>query len=154
MTKKIERMQTVIELAQNALDQAAQTLQAIQSQLEHTRHQILSLQNYLSEIHQSSTSHKQPTSQSVTQLQSSVAFVQKVQAALQQEKIKEQQLMESVELARQQWYEKRVRLKGLEKVGDGLQKKRQQQILKEEQKQQDDMVNARHAVSKGSSRDN
>jgi len=142
MIKKSERLQTVLELAEQELEQAGQTLHAMQTQLEQTQFQIQSLRQYLQEIATPSAENNQLGLQSY-HFKNTYAFVHKVQQALLQEQNKEAQLVQAVEKARDNWLEKRARLKGLQKVQQSFLQQEQNQLQRQEQRALDDLTNSK-----------
>ena len=138
--KKIDRMKTVISLAEQDLEQAGQTLHAIQTQLEQTQFQVDSLTQYLHELSSQNT-HSSGTL-SASHFQNTHAFIHKVQVALGQEQQKVLQLQEVVERAREDWMEKRAYLKGLQKVQKNLELNQEKRAQRQEQNMLDDLASA------------
>lgn len=143
MAKKSDRLQTVVELAEQELEQAGQTLHAVQSQLEQTQFQINSLKQYLQEIATAPTTLDNSATFQAYHFKTTHAFVHKVQEALLQEQNKEGQLHQAVEKAREVWLEKRARVKGLQKVQQNLVRKEEKQLQRQEQRALDDLTNSR-----------
>jgi len=143
MVKKSDRLQTVVDLAEQELEQAGQTLHAVQNQLEQTQFQINSLKQYLQEIATAPTTIDGTATFQAFHFKNTHVFIHKVQEALLQEQDKEGQLSQAVEKAREAWLEKRARVKGLQKVQQNLVKKEEKQVQRQEQRALDDLTNSR-----------
>ncbi len=138
MSSRIDRMQKLVELADIELDKAAQTLAAIQGQHVDALAQLEALTNYAHEYGQV------PTNQSVSispiQLQTRHVFGEKLRQAVVAQTTQVDELVKTVEFARQAWLEKRVRVKALQALLDKLKLGAQIKLDKQEQRMLDELA--------------
>ena len=138
MSSRVERMQKLVELADIELDKAAQTLAAIQGQHAEALTQLEALTSYAQEYGQV------PTNKSVSispiQLQTRHAFGEKLRQAVEAQTTQVDELVKTVELARQAWLEKRIRVKALQALLDKLKLGVQIKLDKQEQHMMDELA--------------
>lgn len=147
MSSRINRMQKLVELADIELDKAAQTLAVIQKQHADALIQLEALTSYAKEYGQV------PTNQSVSispiQLQTRYAFGEKLGQAVVAQTAQVDELIKTVELARQTWLEKRIRVKALQALLDKIKLGVQIKLDKQEQHMMDELA-TQSVVSKRS----
>lgn len=136
MSRRLQRVEKLVELAQVELDQAMQTYGYMQSQLNTAQQQLESLQDYCDDY------AKKPSSEgliSPIQLQTYNAFSEKLSQAL---VAQGKQVIESerlCELANKAWMEKRVRVKSLEALFKRISSGEQVKLNRQEQKMLDEL---------------
>ncbi len=131
MSSRIDRMSKLVELAGIELDKAAQTLAAIQEQYAKELEQLDSLTNYAQDYGQQPATHS--VFISPIQLQTRHAFGEKLRQAIIAQTAQVDELIRTVEFARQAWLEKRVRVKALQALLDKLKQGLQVRLDKQEQ---------------------
>ena len=136
MQQRIERMQKIVELAQQELDEAATVFRSLEQQYESEQAQLVQLRQYLSEYIEQQTSGEGSTLQ---QLKSTNAFMDKLNKAINHQVEQIQQTDQSVQEAREIWVEKRVREQALVKLTEKLQSKHSQALSRVEQKMLDEL---------------
>ncbi|BBP45542.1 flagellar protein FliJ [Thiosulfatimonas sediminis] len=137
MTTSIQRWQKLVELAEIEMENAAKTVAYMQDEMHNSQSQLQSLEAYLQEYTQQPV---QGPSRLVAQLQSHVAFGEKVQQAIkaQEQHFRQKQLM--VEKALEAWREKRARFKALQTLLDKKRKQQDVKLSRQEQKMLDDLA--------------
>lgn len=131
-------MQKLEELAGIELDKAAQTLAVIQGQHTDAVTQLEALNSYAQEYGQ--VPEHQSLSISPIQLQTRYAFGEKLGQALVAQTKHVDELVKTVEFARQAWLEKRVRVKALQALLDKLKLGVQMKLDKQEQLMLDELA--------------
>lgn len=142
MSSSLQRWHKLVELAQIEMDNAGKTVALMQEQLQQAQEQYQALQNYLKEYARQPV---QGPAQTITQLQTRVAFGDKLQQAIQAQSGQVEQKQDMVEKALQAWREKRARVKALETLYHKKQKLRETTLSKQEQKMLDELA-AQQAV--------
>lgn len=134
---KIKRFEMLVELAQDELDKAQESFVTTRQQLESSQEQLDSLteyhSNYLSKIY----NEKQVTT---AEIQTTQAFIDKVNKAILSQKDQVESLSEVVEKMRDNWVEKRARHQALKKVHQKLQRDESMRLDKQEQKMLDELA--------------
>ncbi|WP_157760459.1 flagellar export protein FliJ [Thiomicrorhabdus arctica] len=138
MSPRMNRMQALVELAETELDKTAQTLAVIRAQHAEALTQLEALTSYAKEYGQVSTN--QSTLISPIQLQTRHAFGEKLGQAVVAQTIQVDELVDTVESARQSWLEKRVRVKALQALLDKLKLGAQIKLDKQEQHMMDELA--------------
>ncbi|GAB6069764.1 flagellar export protein FliJ [Thiomicrorhabdus hydrogeniphila] len=145
MSRRLQRVEKLVELAQVELDQAMQTYGHMQSQLNSAQQQLESLQDYCEDY------AKKPSSEgsiSPIQLQTYNAFSEKLSQAL---VAQGKQVVESerlCELANKAWMEKRVRVKSLEALFKRISNGEQVKLNQQEQKMLDELSAQKYIQNK------
>ena len=138
MSSRINRMHKLVELAEIELDKAAQTLAAIQNQHADALTQLEALTSYAKEYGQVPTNRS--VSISPIQLQTRYAFGEKLGQAVVAQTAQVDELVKTVEFARQAWLEKRVRVKALQALLAKLKLGLQIKLDKQEQHMMDELA--------------
>lgn len=138
MSSRINRMHKLVELADIELDKAAQTLAAIQNQHADASTQLEALTSYAKEYGQVPTNRS--VSISPIQLQTRYAFGEKLGQAVVAQTAQVDELVKTVEFARQAWLEKRVRVKALQALLAKLKLGLQIKLDKQEQHMMDELA--------------
>ncbi|MGM0541842.1 MAG: flagellar export protein FliJ [Pseudomonadota bacterium] len=138
MSSRINRMQKLEELAGIELDKAAQTLTVIQGQHTDALAQLEALTSYAQEYGQ--VPEHQTVSISPIALQTRHAFGEKLGQAVVAQTKHADELVKTVEFARQAWLEKRVRVKALQALLDKLKLGAQIKLNKQEQHLMDELA--------------
>lgn len=136
------RMKLLVDLAEQELDKAAATLRELQSQQTFVSQQLNDLKAYLQEyVAKMTTSghYYLPI-----QLQTTQAFIDKLNQAIINQQTQLTNLGKTVEAAQAQWLEKRVRFNALHKVYTKRLKQEHQLQEKREQKSLDDLAAQRY----------
>lgn len=138
MSTRINRMKKLVELAEIELDKAAQTLAAIQGQHDSAFSQLEALSGYAQEYGQV------PVNQSVSispiQLQTRHVFGEKLRQAVVAQTTQVDELVKTVEFARQAWLDNRVKVKALQALLDKLTLNAQAKLDKQEQQMLDELA--------------
>ena len=141
MSKRLQRVKKIVELAEIELDQAAQTYAYMQSKLADAQRQLESLESYCDEYAKkpSSVSHISPI-----QLQTYNAFSDKLSQALvaQRQQVIESEKMQS--LAKDTWIEKRARVKSLEALVKRISRNEEAKLSRQEQRMLDELSAQKH----------
>lgn len=141
MSKRLQRVKKIVELAEIELDQAAQTYAYMQSKLADAQRQLESLESYCDEYAKkpSSVSHISPI-----QLQTYNAFSDKLSQALvaQRHQVIESEKMQS--LAKDTWIEKRARVKSLEALVKRISRNEEAKLSRQEQRMLDELSAQKH----------
>lgn len=138
MVSRANRMQLLVDLAEQEMDRAIQTLKEIQNQRDYVQLQLNDLKAYLEEyVAKISTSGQ---SFMPIQLQTTHAFVEKLKQAILSQTQQVESLTETVRAAEQQWLEKRVRFNALQKVQQKLSRNEKVALDRIEQKWLDDLA--------------
>lgn len=136
MQKRLQRIKKLVELAQEELEQASAILAGIQQQINLQESQLESLRNYQSEYLKQLTRKESTTLQ---QLNTTQAFLDKLNIAIDQQINEITRLEEAAEMAKQTWQEQRIREQSLVKLYEKLEKDHHFQLNKAEQKMLDDL---------------
>lgn len=141
MASRLQRIKKIIELAEVELDQAAQTFALMQSKLADAQSQLNSLESYQAEYAKKPSSVSQI---SPIQLQTHNAFADKLVQAVfaQSNQVTESHKM--VELAQQNWIEKRSRVKALEALAKRIQNNDSIKLNKQEQRMMDELASQKY----------
>lgn len=135
MSSRIEKIQTLVELAEVEESKALETFSTLQGQYQQHIQQLDTLQNYVNDYaHQSSDG-----STTTVQILTTHAFVGKLHQAIQLEQSKTEEFKNVMELAREAWIEKRARLQALQKLLLKLQQNHQIRLEKQEQRFLDEL---------------
>lgn len=144
---KVKRFEMLVELAQDELDKAQETFVAVRQQLESSQEQLDSLQDYhtnhLSKIHNE-------IEVTTAQLQTTQAFIDKVNKAILSQKDQITQLTQVLEKAQETWIEKRARHQSLKNIHLKLKRDERVQLDKQEQKMLDELASQQFVYSKSS----
>ncbi|MDX1346926.1 MAG: flagellar export protein FliJ [Thiomicrorhabdus chilensis] len=131
MKSRIDKIQTLVELARIEEDKSAKTVAELQGQHQQHLQQLDMLQSYVSEYSQATLSADRPVQP--IQILSTQAFVAKLHSAIDAEQKQVDSLVEMVEQARQAWFSKRSRVKALEKLLQKIKQNKQAWLDKQEQ---------------------
>lgn len=135
MSSRIEKIQTLVELAEVEEDKALQTFSTIQGQFQDHLQQLETLRSYINEYsHSSSQSTISPV-----QMLSTQAFVSKLHHAVTEEENKTDGFRDVMERAREAWVEKRSRSQALNKLLLKLKQTHQARLDKQEQRFMDEL---------------
>ncbi|MDG6777636.1 flagellar export protein FliJ [Thiomicrorhabdus sp. zzn3] len=137
MSSRIQKIQTLVGLAESEEDKAVKTLAELQGQYQLHAQQLEMLRSYVSDYSPCSTANGS-TIQPI-QVLSTQAFINKLQDAITAESQKVDDLAHTVERARDMWLEKRSRLKALQKLLLRLEKDEQARINRAEQRFLDEL---------------
>jgi len=129
VSSRIEKIQTLIELADAEESKALETFSILQGQFQGHLEQLESLRSYVNDY---ANQNLQKTISSV-QMLSTHAFVGKLHHAIASEENKTEGFREVMDRAREAWVDKRSRLQALQKLLLRLQKSRQASLDKHEQ---------------------
>lgn len=135
MSSRIEKIQTLVELAEVEEDKALQTYSTLQGQFQDHLQQLETLRSYIGE-------YSQPRSQttvSPVQMLSTQAFVGKLHHAIAEEESKTDGFRDVMERAREAWVEKRSRSQALNKLLEKLKQTHQARLDKQEQRFLDEL---------------
>jgi len=145
VSNRLQRIQKLIELAEVELDQAAQTYSYMQNKLADAQSQLTSLKEYQDEYAKkpSSVTHISPI-----QLQTHNAFADKLIQALVAQKNQVEESEKMLELAQQNWIEKRSRVKALEALFKRIKSNEQVKLNKQEQRMLDELATQKHIQKK------
>lgn len=137
MSKRIQRIEKIVEIAEMEMERAAKTMAYMRGKLQEDQSQLNSLKNYQQDY------NKKPAQSGVIdpiQLQTHNAFADKLIHALtaQQSQVEESEKM--LEMAENEWKEKRVRVKALMAMHTRLQASEQARLNKQEQKLLDELA--------------
>ncbi|WP_127470474.1 flagellar export protein FliJ [Thiomicrorhabdus aquaedulcis] len=136
--QRAKTMQTLVDLAQIELDNAAKSLAMFQAQLEQAKQQLASLMQYSAEYSTDLIATHRPLSP--IQLQSRAAFGGRVQQAVAAQTTRVTEVEKMVEMANQQWLERRTRVKALQALLTKLKQGIQVQMNKREQQFMDELA--------------
>lgn len=136
MLKRLERMKKLVELAQDDLEKASVLLRSIQQQINLQQNQIDSLKAYQAEYLQQ-LSRKESTT--LQQLNTTQAFLDKLNTAIDQQTEEMARLNEAANEAEESWIEFKSREQSLVKLYEKLQKNHHAKMDKAEQKMLDDL---------------
>ncbi|MGC9386234.1 MAG: flagellar export protein FliJ [Hydrogenovibrio sp.] len=134
---KLERLQVLVDLAQDELDKAQDVFVTVQGQRDGVQAQLNSLVEYHADYIAQLSQARDIT---VTQLQTMQSFLDKVNNAIHSQKQQLQQLEGVVEKAHEAWLEKRLRHKSLQKLHEKMQKDQRVKLDKQEQKMLDELA--------------
>lgn len=131
-------MQTLVDLAQIELDNAAKSLAMFQTQLVQANEQLNSLNDYVVEYSTQliATEH----TFSPIQLQSRAAFGGRVQQAVAAQTLRVSEVEKMVEMAKQQWLERRARAQAMQALLDKVKQGIQVEVDKQEQRYMDELA--------------
>ena len=144
---KVTRFEMLVELAQNELDKAQETFITIRQQLDSSQEQFNSLTEYQANHLSKFYNEKQVN---VAQLQTTQAFVDKVNKAILSQKNQIENLTHSLEKAQEVWIEKRARHQALKTVHLKLKRDESVKLDKQEQKMLDELATQRFVQSHSS----
>lgn len=137
----------LVELAQNELDKAQETFVTIRQQLDSSQEQLNSLTeyqaNHLTKFH----NEKQVNA---AQLQTTQAFVDKVNKAILSQKNQIEHMTHALEKAHEAWIEKRARHQALKTVHLKLKRDESVKLDKQEQKMLDELASQRFVQTQSS----
>lgn len=145
MANRLHRINKIIELAEVELDQAAQTFALMQQKLSDAQSQVEALENYQSEYAKSPSLASQI---SPIQLQTHNAFADKLIQALHSQKQQVEESEKMVDLAQQNWIEKRSRVKALEALAKRIETNEAIKLNKQEQRMMDELATQKHIQKK------
>lgn len=146
-TAKIKRIQMLVDLAQRELDLAQETLMAIRNQLDAHQEQLDALREYHRGYAEQMSGKG---AMNPVKVQTAYAFMDKVSRAITAQQIQVEESQKAVELAQQQWTEKRARASAMEKLLAKLQRDHQIQLDHQEQKMLDELASIQFSRSSGS----
>lgn len=135
--KRSKRIKIVVDLAERELEKAGVTLREVQNQRDQIYQQFQDLNSYYAEYLNGATGAG--ASFVPIQLQTSLAFIQKLKQALDDQENKLNSYNEYVAKAREQWLEKKLRFDSLTKVFQKLLKDEEKALSKQEQKMLDEL---------------
>lgn len=135
MSSRVEKIQTLVELAEVEEDKALQTFSTLQGQFQDHLQQLEMLRNYISEY-----SHvNSQTTVSPVQMLSTQAFVGKLNHAISEEEHKTEGFRDVMERSREAWVDKRSRTQALSKLLLKLKQTQQARLDKQEQRFLDEL---------------
>jgi len=135
VSSRIEKIQTLVELAEIEEDKSLQTFSTIQGQFQDHLQQLETLRSYINEYAHTDSQ----TIISSVQMLSTQAFVGKLHHAIVEEEKKTEGFQEVMERAREAWVEKRSRKQGLNKLLFKLKQTEQARLDKQEQRFLDEL---------------
>lgn len=136
MLKRLARMKKLVELAQDDLEKASTYLKGIQQQIALHQSQIDSLKSYQADYIQQLTRRESTTLQ---QLNTTQAFLDKLNTAIDQQTEEVARLNEAADEAEKSWIEFKTREQALVKLYEKLKKNHDVKMDKAEQKILDDL---------------
>jgi flagellar protein FliJ len=136
MLKRLARMKKLVELAQDDLEKASTYLKGIQQQIALHQNQIDSLKSYQVDYIQQLTRRESTTLQ---QLNTTQAFLDKLNTAIDQQTEEVARLNEAADEAEKSWIEFKTREQALVKLYEKLKKNHDVKMDKAEQKILDDL---------------
>ncbi|MBD3820843.1 MAG: flagellar export protein FliJ [Thiotrichales bacterium] len=136
MLKRLARMKKLVELAQDDLEKASTYLKGIQQQIALHQNQIDSLKSYQADYIQQLTRRESTTLQ---QLNTTQAFLDKLNTAIDQQTEEVARLNEAADEAEKSWIEFKTREQALVKLYEKLKKNHDVKMDKAEQKILDDL---------------
>ncbi|MPQ76254.1 flagellar export protein FliJ [Hydrogenovibrio sp. JE_KL2] len=136
MLKRLARMKKLVELAQGDLEKASTYLKGIQQQIALHQNQIDSLKSYQVDYIQQLTRRESTTLQ---QLNTTQAFLDKLNTAIDQQTEEVARLNEAADEAEKSWIEFKTREQALVKLYEKLKKNHDVKMDKAEQKILDDL---------------
>jgi flagellar FliJ protein len=143
----LTRMKMLVDLAEQEVEKAALTLRELQSQQTFVNRQLNDLKAYLQEYVAKMTTSGQfflPI-----QLQTTQAFIDKLNQAIANQHSQLAALDKNVEAAQAQWLDKRARYNALHKVYAKRLEQAQQLQAKQEQKAMDELSALRFGQGRG-----
>lgn len=135
---RAKRIKIIVDLADDELATAAATLREVRHQRDQLQYQLNELNAYLQEYMAKMTTSGQGFLP--IQLQTTLAFSEKLKQAVYNQQEKLDSYNEYVEKAQEQWVDKRVRFNALHKVYEKLVKDEQIALSKAEQKWLDELA--------------
>jgi flagellar FliJ protein len=138
LSQRAKTLQTLVDLAKIELDNAAKSLAMFQTQLVQASEQLTSLQDYVVEYSTQLIATEQAFSP--IQLQSRAAFGGRVQQAVAAQTLRVAEVEKMVEMAKQQWLERRARSQALQALLDKVKQGIVVQVNKQEQQYMDELA--------------
>lgn len=139
MSSRIEKIETLVELAEAEEKKALETFSLLQTQYQQHLQQLETLQSYIAEY-----ASPDMGTQHTIQLLSTHAFVGKLHSAIEQESSKTESMQTLMEKGREAWIEKRARLKALQNLLSKMVRNRQIKLDKQEQRLLDELSTQSH----------
>lgn len=136
-TTKLKRLQMLVDLAQRELEAAQEMLMAVRNQLEANQQQLDALRDY-HRGYAEQVSGKGAVDP--VKIKTAYAFMDKVSRAITAQQVQVEETQKAVEMAQQQWAEKRARANAMEKLFTKLQRDHQIQLDRQEQKMLDELA--------------
>lgn len=130
-------MLTIVKLSKVDLESAENDLKSINGQLQLNQSQLESLVSYQNEY---LDKLKNSTTTTLQEINSTQAFLKKLNQAIEHQKSEIANVEEIIEKAKEFWIEKRVRTKSLEGLYKKIEHNQQVKLDREEQKMMDDLV--------------
>lgn len=129
MSSRIQKIVTLVELAEAEEKKALETFSTVQEQFQQHLEQLAALRSYVNDY------ANQNLEKTITPVQmlSTQAFVGKLHHAIQSEDAKTAGFSEVIERAREAWIDKRSRLQALQKLLTRLKQNQQASLDKQEQ---------------------
>ncbi len=137
MSARLDRMLVLVELSEGEFNQAQETLGILRNQLNEHQQQYDSLKEYLQEY--VDKINNQGLSLMPIQLQTTQSFLDKLNSAIFAQAQKILEMTEIVNKAEENWVEKRLRVKALQKLFAKIKKNEMIFLEKQEQKMLDDL---------------
>lgn len=137
MTRRIQRIEKIIEIAELEMDQAAKTMVYMRGKLQEDQAQLVSLKEYQQDYNKKPS---QSGSFTPVQLQAHNAFADKLVHALVAQTSQVEESDKMLEMAEQAWKEKRVRVQALKAMHARLESNEQARLNKQEQKLLDELA--------------
>lgn len=144
MSKRLQRIAKIIEIAEMEMEQAARTMDYMRNQLVNDQGQLISLKDYQADY------VKKPAQSGLInpiQLQTHNVFADKLIQAIVTQENKVVESTEMLEKAEQAWKEKRIRVKALQAMHDRISKHEQTVLNKQEQRLLDELSSQKYAAS-------
>mgnify|MGYP000689932902 CR=1 FL=1 len=129
MSSRVEKIKTLVDLAEAEETRALETFSTLQGQFQDHLAQLESLRSYVDDY---ANQNLQKTISSV-QMLSTQAFVGKLHHAITSEEAKTEGFRSVMERAREAWTDKRSRVQALQKLLFRLKKSKQASLDKQEQ---------------------
>lgn len=136
MSRRLQRIKKIVELAEMELDKAAQAYAYMQTRLADAKQQLESLHLYSEEYAKKPCSVGQI---SPIQLQTHNAFADKLSQAVLAQKKQVEESEKMLVLSKEAWIEKRARLKSLEALYKRISKNEQAVLNRTEQRMLDEL---------------
>ncbi|WP_321324285.1 flagellar export protein FliJ [Thiomicrorhabdus sp.] len=136
MSRRLQRIKKIVELAEMELDKAAQTYAYMQTRLADAKQQLESLLLYCDEYAKKPSSVGQI---SPIQLQTHNAFSEKLSQAVVAQKNQVEESEKMLVLSKEAWIEKRARVKSLEALYKRISNNEQAILNRAEQRMLDEL---------------
>lgn len=133
-----KRMKIIVDLAEEEMNLAMATLKEVSNKRDYIQHQLDDLVNYMNEYVQQLTT--KGNAFMPIQLQTTQAFIEKLKQAIGSQQQQLASMDDVVNMARNQWLEKRVRFNALQKVHEKLKHNEERLLDKAEQRMLDDLA--------------